>query len=319
MLGVPQLKTTDSAGWVMFRKQGGKRGDLAKLWTTPVGYAPASRQTTLSSSVNFLTVYIPPLNTFTTGLIDPQVGGSFVFDSTLPSVPPLPFYMEVHVPPGALPEALSINITPYPRLALWQHGLPAQAIQFGAVHVNVTDSAGLTATESLALPVTFRVRGYSAGSDLSSYDLSTLSLYRYNYDTHQWSYDSAPTSVDIESNTFTVQTDHFSILSGCSQALPDDVSVPLPAVDVVDAGHECQELCQAGVICGNANANCAVTQNQGSTVSISGTIASSLNAEFGEKVGNDLVGSISSKAGVNISGSVTGGLRAANRMVETIA
>lgn len=217
MDGVPLLETTDQEGYVMFRKQGGVVGDSATIWTTPTGYAPSSKRVALSSRVNFTTLYLAPANAFSSGLIDPLVGGVFVFDDFLPTVPPTPFYLKVEVPAGALPEPLSINITPYPTLSLWSHGLPDQALQFGAVQINSTGSAGQFASETLDLPVTLTARGYAAGHDLGAYDLSTLSLYRFDCSAHRWVYDSPPTSIDPGSNTFSVQTNHLSILGVCAQ------------------------------------------------------------------------------------------------------
>lgn len=313
MVGVPQLKTTDALGYAMFRKQGGHVGDVATVWTTPQGYAPSSKRVALTASMNFTTMFIPPANLFTTGLIDPLVGGHYVFNAPLPTSDPTPFFLELTVPAGALPEAMTINITPYPPIALWDHGIPATYTQFGAVHINVTDASGQPASESLNLPVTFRARGYAAGGNLSLYNTSTLRLYRYDYVANEWANDSAPASIDLATNTFTVQTSHFSILTGCSQAA-DIGGVTPPGLSIVPDGHKCEDKCQVPVHCGIRNGNCSITGSESSQVTVSASLSTELNANYGESIGNDKIAQISASVGASLKGSVSGSITGTTSM-----
>ncbi len=309
LVGQPYLQTTNAAGWTEFSQLPVSDGGLVRLWTTPNGYAPGAAETVINSNISFVDLFVPPVDRYSTGLIDPAVGGSFVLQGNLPTTPPTPFYMEIDVPRYALSQFSSINITPYPEHAIPRAGQAGNRFMFGAAHVNLRDAAGRKISEILAAPITIRVRPYAVSANMMATGINTADLrwHQYDYALHQWVTNPTPAAYNATTGLVTYKTNSFSLKS-CSGPPPTAAPAPPPAPTFELKWRKCILRCNAGVSCGKYTNSCTVKITADDTVTIEASVLAELTAKYGAEAGNEMLGKLSSEIGFKLEGSLSTGV-----------
>ena len=279
VIGNPYIKITDQDGRVTFTPTPGVPGENVRVWTTPEGYAPGAAEVHYTQMNEITSIGVVPEDGYSTGLIDPAVGGTFVFTDTVHGWKDRQFYMEIVVPSGALSQQASITFSWYPTWAAFSNGIPEDRIQLGIIHLSLKNAQGDKISESLNSPITFKFRPYFTDG-FKGIDTNDIVISRYNYDTHQFDTIGTPSRIDPVNELIEYDLAQFSI--ACSSSKP----YSSPGKPIFSETKYCSEGgVEVHVTCGEYNEDGSIMIEKGTSATLSSNLRSTLEAEYKENIG----------------------------------
>lgn len=123
IVGTSVIEATDHNG-VAILEFTASPGSSVTVFTQSAASAPGYADLELESPIEYVTLWAAPRRRFDTPTIDPVLGGEFVLEGPVsPYLPGAsPMWVEVIVPPLALPEAGIISVSPIPAFAQRRSG-----------------------------------------------------------------------------------------------------------------------------------------------------------------------------------------------------
>ncbi len=318
LVGQHMNATTDSTGHATFPQIPVAR--VLRLWTYPSGYTPGTQEIRVGSSpVNWVSIFVMPLDMYSTGLINHTAGGTFTFTGTIVgAMGDMPFWFQIDVPPNSLGEDYSLDISPRPTFAEVTNGMTGWDLTLGQWHVCMRNAAGAPISATLAAPAIFRFKPWTAPGitleDPAAYPPGRYEyrLYKYDYGIHQFSELPNVVTPNAQDGTVSVPIQSFSFFTAKKRgyglwaaAGQDNPPPPPPPEPEVSESYQCDTICSATINCGSYGMSCSYSLAAGSSVSVSAGLKAALDAQYSQTV-NAVLAKVSVKVGLKLEASVSG-------------